>query len=254
MCDFFSFGTDGKTNRYYFKNDRRKELLKSNPTGLNPDSHASIAVEFGIREDKMNKYEYNPLTYMFKVDQINCKDDHVLAEKWVRKLDFKTVVPELIIKPIINPFSIDPPEISEIHIELLRKWDSVRVSVRDSVWASVRASVRASVWVSVRDSVWASVRDSVKASVRDSVRVSVRVWDSVWASAWDSALAYISSFFTLQEWKYTDAKNGINPFQSCIDLWEMGIVPSFDGNIWRLHTKNGIAFEISKENLLTKKP
>jgi hypothetical protein len=238
MCDFFSFGTDGKTNRYYFKNDRRKELLKSNPTGLNPDSHASIAVEFGIREDKMNKYEYNPLTYMFKVDQINCKDDHVLAEKWVRKLDFKTVVPELIIKPIINPFSIDPPEISEIHIELLRKWDSVRDSVRDSVMDSVRVSARvlARVWDSVEASVWVSVR----ASVMDSV--------------WDSALAYISSFFTLQEWKYTDAKNGINPFQSCIDLWEMGIVPSFDGNIWRLHTKNGIAFEISKENLLTKKP
>jgi hypothetical protein len=234
MCDFFSFGTDGKTNRYYFKNDRRKELLKSNPTGLNPDSHASIAVEFGIREDKMNKYEYNPLTYMFKVDQINCKDDHVLAEKWVRKLDFKTVVPELIIKPIINPFSIDPPEISEIHIELLRKWDSVRDSVMDSVRVSARVLAR--VWDSVEASVWVSVR----ASVMDSV--------------WDSALAYISSFFTLQEWKYTDAKNGINPFQSCIDLWEMGIVPSFDGNIWRLHTKNGIAFEISKENLLTKKP
>ena len=26
------------------------------------------------------------------------------------------------------------------------------------------------------------------------------------------------------------------PFQSCVDLWKAGFVPSFDGSAWRLHT------------------
>lgn len=213
MCQFFSFVTDGGTDRYYFNNEKRHELLKSNPKNYGLDSHSSICKYFNLKEDSCNKYEYNPLTQEFIVDQINNKkDDSKLANQWVEKLDFGTIVPELVIKPILNPFEIEPPEINQTHIELLKQWDSVR--------------------------------DSVGSSVRDSV------WDSVWDSIWDLVWSYVSSFFVLQSWKYTDAKDGINPFQSCIDLWEQGIVPSFDGTTWRLHTKNGIAFEITKENLL----
>ena len=70
-------------------------------------------------------------------------------------------------------------------------------------WASVGASVRASVWA------------AVGASVVDSVV------DSVWA--------YVGSFFKLPKWQ-----EGY-PFQSAVDLWEMGLVASFDGATWRLH-------------------
>ena len=213
-----SFVTDGATNRYYFTDKLRTELKDSD---LNFDSHSSICKHFNLKEDNCNKYEYNPLAQEFTVDQINNKkDDRVLAEKWVRKLDFKTVVKELVIKPIVNPFKIEPPEITDVHIDLLRQWASARASVRDSVGASV--------WDLVKDLVW----DLVK--------------DSVWA--------YTSSFFILQSWKHTKATGGINPFQSCIDLWEMGIVPSFDGRTWRLHTKNGIAFEIGKNELNKPQP
>jgi len=82
----------------------------------------------------------------------------------------------------------------------------VRGSVRGSVGDSVRGSVRGSVWGSVWDSVWGSV------------------WDSVWDSVW----AYISSIFHKKS-------QGENKFQSCIDLWEAGYIPSFDGKLWRLH-------------------
>jgi hypothetical protein len=47
--------------------------------------------------------------------------------------------------------------------------------------------------------------------------------------------AYISSFFHLDKWLYVDHKLGENPFQSCIDLWKSGLVPSFNGTTWRLH-------------------
>jgi hypothetical protein len=38
-------------------------------------------------------------------------------------------------------------------------------------------------------------------------------------------------------WKYTEnIKTDGYPFQSLVDLWEQGLVPSFDGKVWRLHT------------------
>jgi len=114
----------------------------------------------------------------------------------------------------INPFKINHKDVTGKDIELLKQWASVRDSVRDSVWASVWDSVWASVW----DSVWASVWDSVRASV----------WDSVWG--------YTSSLFpNIKQWKYIDHPEGTNPFQPAIDLWHRGLIPSYDGKLWRLH-------------------
>ena len=98
------------------------------------------------------------------------------------------------------------------------------------------ASVRAS-GASVRDS-GASVWDSVWASVWDSVGDSVwhLVWDLVGASVRVSVWIYISSLFLkIENLEYIEHKKGINPFQPSIDLWYRGIVPSFDGYMWRLH-------------------
>jgi hypothetical protein len=118
--------------------------------------------------------------------------------------------------------------------KLLQEWRKSRVSV----WASVGASV----WDSVGASVWDYVWDYVRVSVVNSVRVSV--WASDWDSVWYSVWAYISSLFTnIEHWKYVNHKEGVNPFQSCIDLWKGGYVPSFDGMTWRLHTKDGIVWE-----------
>ena len=120
------------------------------------------------------------------------------------------------VKNPINPFEIEPPKkITKKHLALLKQWDSVWASVRASVWASV----------------WASVGDSVR--------------DSVWASVWDSVLAYCGTFFpNIKEWKYTDKiKIKSYPYQSCVDLWKIGLVPSYDGNEWRLRSKNGIEWQ-----------
>ena len=211
MCKFFSFVSDPTwplTQRFrYFNWEQRQDFLKGKIQMESPDSHTSIAYYLGYTarmEDKLNKYEYNPLTGVFTVDQINNNiDDRDESEKWVRGLDFAIVVAPLIIKPIIHPFKIQPPEITPEVLELLKQW----ASVGNSVWDSVRASVG--------NSVWDSVRDSVRASVGNSV------WDSVW----DSVRAYISSFITI-EYKYD-----LSP---AIKLWEMGLVPVFDGKVWKL--------------------
>ena len=120
-----------------------------------------------------------------------------------------------------NPLLGRPKKVTEREIELLNQWIVVWASVGVSVWALVWASVGDSVWDSVRASV---VRDSVRASVvRDSVRASVR--------------AYMSSLFpNIKKWWSINHPEGENPFQSCIDLWHSGFVPSFDGKTWRLHS------------------
>jgi hypothetical protein len=199
MCNFFSVDSNGNGKPLYFDHEIRKKILKKELKYENADSHTSIADFHGFKgkkEDKMNKYEFNPLTKEFVVDQLNNPiDDSKEIEKFCRNLDFKTIVPELIVHEIVNPFKDrNKTKVNKTDLELLRKW----ILVSASVWASV--------WASVRDSVW----------------------------------AYISSFFNLQEWKYSEHKPGENPFQPGIDLWNRGLVPSFDGKTWRLHGKDGM--------------
>jgi hypothetical protein len=49
--------------------------------------------------------------------------------------------------------------------------------------------------------------------------------DSVWASVRDSVWASASSYFDIK-YKYN--------FGSCIELWNKGLVPVFDGSNWHL--------------------
>ena len=74
---------------------------------------------------------------------------------------------------------------------------------------------------------WASVGDSVFSSVGDSVGDSV----------WDSVRAYIGSLFpAITKWEYVNHTPGVYPFQSAVDLWRRGLVPSYLGGVWRLHS------------------
>jgi hypothetical protein len=266
MCQFFSLVSDGKGKVFYFDWKLRQKCL-SGELKYEPDSHTSIADYYGYKadkEDKLNKYEYNFLTGNFAIDQLNTTDDSGKVKKICKKINSKKIVPQLIVKVILDPFKDKNTEkVTDRDLQLLKVWASVRASVRDNVGASVgasvwdsigdnvrasvgdsvRASVWDSVWDNVWDNVWASVRDSVRdsvgASVRDSVRASVGA--SVWDSVGDNVGAYISSFFKIK-YKFD--------FSSGVKLWKKGLVPSFDGTTWRLHGKDGkILKEITKEEL-----
>ncbi len=239
MCKFFSFDGDGYGNYLYADWNLRKTKLRANW-----DSHTAILTHFNVppkMQDRWSKYEYNPLTKKFTVDQGVEGHDHEAAENWVQHLNFKSVVEPLVIKKIRNPLTGKAKKATEKEIALFEEW----IKVRDLVWASVDDSVRDSVDDSVRDLVWASVDDSVGGSVRDSVvalvydsildsvgdsvgvSVCASVYDSVWYSVWDSVRAYISSFFKIQ---YE------HDFSSAVKLWNSGFVPSFDKKTWRLHS------------------
>jgi len=137
----------------------------------------------------------------------------------------------------VNPFLLEAKPMDDLEVKV-RKWDSVKdsvgTSVRGSVWGSVRDSVWGSVWNSVWnsvwDSVWGSVWDSVGDSVRDSVWNSVR--GSVRDSVRDSVWAYIGGLFPqIKSWKYAQSL-GECPWQSLLDLWYAGYIPSTDGKYW----------------------
>jgi hypothetical protein len=59
-----------------------------------------------------------------------------------------------------------------------------------------------------------------------------------------------SLFPNIKQWKYIDHEEGINPFQSGIDLWRSGFVTSFDGYTWRLHSgeRANIVYETKNLN------
>ena len=214
MCRAFSciVGRDKKVT-WKFAVDSHEDLIGI--AGYKDDTLDPEKIEFCRIEIAPKNGSYlEPDKWGFKIDMDISPAwwtlDHKKAcekefEKWKKQL-YKILVR----KAIIHPFKdITPPdEITEAHIELLREW----ASVRDSVWASVGASV------------W----DSVGASVGASVRASV------WASVW----AYTGSFFILERsaWEYTGKIDCEGyPFQPAVILWEKGLVPSYDGEKWRLH-------------------
>jgi len=225
MCGFFSLISNGKGEAYWFDAKIRKQILRGE-IDYALDSHSSIASYYGFKgegEDKINKYEYNPLWKTLQINQLNTTDDSDQIKKFCENLDFKRVVPELVIKPIVYPFRRNRKRVIQKDIELLKKCASSQDSTWDPIWYSIENSVGKSVWnfvtTWVRISLWDSFGDSFSSG--DSAE------DLVWGLIKDSIGDYTLSFFEFQGKK--------NPCQSCADLWERGLLTSCNGEMWRLH-------------------
>jgi hypothetical protein len=147
----------------------------------------------------------------------------------------------------VNPLLLPKTTPTEADVIKLKQWASVsasasasvRASVGDSLWNSMGSRVWASVGFSVWDGVGNNVGSRVWASVSDGARDSA--WSRVWASASDSVgasvWAYTGSLFpAITKWEYVNHTPGVYPFQSAVDLWRRGLVPSYDGKQWRLHS------------------
>ena len=247
MCHAFSLIIDKKGKTYWkagldSHEDIIKEFKLKEPKGMpQPPTNEWLAKHLAWAKLEIVPKDGNYIKDLEK-DAWELKVDEPIRPDWYHvgfeKLGWKAwkgwkeqIYSQINIKEArnpIHPFKIKgQKEITKEDLKLLKNWDSVRDSVRDSVWDSVGASVWDSVWDSVRD----SVRDSVGASVWDSV------WDSVRASVW----AYYGSLFPgIKTWKYVDKKKpcfkGLKyPFQSAMTLWKKGLVPAYDGKVWKLY-------------------
>ena len=238
MNHFFSVVSDGVGNIMYFDNKLRRKITKGklfdkNNNRINfTDDHYSIMAYngiFGEDKDMYNKCEYDVFTKELYVDNILNKNDKDLVYKKIQELDFKKIVPELIIKPEVNHFKIDIPLDLNKVLGLLKEWNSVVNSTCYGVRHIVCDSVVENICYNGRF----TLCDIVVGRVWNSVKYSV--WNSIYYSAEDVVYAYVSSFFNIPKYKYIEHKEGVNPFQSGIDLWEMGIIPTYDGETWILY-------------------
>ena len=220
VCDDFDT-SDNECSKGFYAVDFNGLVYAINNGG---QKHSVFEVEVGGRSKEFNQFKrrYEEITIVRELSDDEIKEGLLACEEKEGYRVYEACYP-------VHPFEVNPMPLEDAK-KLLQEWKKVRDSVRDSVWDPV--------W----DSVWDSVRYSVWDSVRDSVWYSV--WDSVRDSVWDSVRAYISSLFTnIEQWKYVKHEAGVNPFQSGINLWKGGYVPSFDGKTWRLHTKDGIVWE-----------
>ena len=184
-------------------------------------------VEVWGREKRFNQYKWR-FENQKLIREVPESELRVLLEKESERVGYNVLESCFPINPLTDIVREDFERVSDEEIELLKRWYSVGSSVRYSVGYSVGDSVRFSVWDSVGDSVWDSIVDSVGYSV----------W------------AYISSLFpNIKKWKYVEHPEGENPFQSGIDLWRRGLVPSFNGKTWRLHagTRAEVVYEWTPE-------
>jgi hypothetical protein len=240
VCDDFDT-SDNECSKGFYAVDFNGLVYAINNGG---QKHSVFEVEVGGRSKEFNQFKrrYEEITILRELADDEIKEGLLACEEKEGYRVCEACYP-------VHPFEVNPMPLEDAK-KLLEEWKKVRASV----WDSVLASVRVSVWDSVCDSVWASVRDAVRdsvwASVWASVRVSVRdavrasVWDSIGDSVRASVGAYISSLFTnIEQWKYVKHEAGVNPFQSGINLWKGGYVPSFDGKTWRLHTKDEVVWE-----------
>ena len=214
-------------------------------TGLsNNNCKVVFETEMSGKNKKFSDYKWRWENQTF-IKELSIEEVKLLVKEESNKMDwnyYEMMFPK-------NPLLIKQ-KVTDKHKQLLRSWALIWNSVQDSVFDSVEKSLGYSIWSSVRDSV-SLVPGVVRVSVQGSVGYSV--WNLVQDSIMASVGAYISSGFpNIKNWKYIDHEEGINPFQSGIDLWNDNLIPSFDGNIWRVHSgaKAEIVFEISKEDLM----
>lgn len=146
----------------------------------------------------------------------------------------------------INPLT-DIPErkrVTKKDLAMLEEWSLVGGLVEDSLGSSVLNG--SSTMNPVVCLVWRLLEELVGHSVRCSVLDSLPSHGSVLVvnSVLDLVDAYIGSLFRINDWKHIDWRKkpfnkigkGNYPFRSGEYLWRHGLVPSFDGKVWRLHT------------------
>jgi hypothetical protein len=160
-------------------------------------------------------------------------------QKWKKELD-----KILIKKTITQPLKMPPKEITKDHIRLLKEWSSISGFTKKAptyiIWLHLRNRTTPSILGSVHNALilqhWSTLLNAL-AATGSKVCGSSKRDNTIMRSIWDAAWAYTGTFFVLPNnvWRINKKDIKEYPFQPCVDLWEQGLVPSFDGKTWRLH-------------------
>ena len=237
---FLSIVSRGDGVPLYFRAERRKVFIDA----MLPyeDHYYVIAHEHALRLGSVNCYGYAPLTGEFTVNDLSVNDDSEIIKESCGHIDFKEVIPELVIEPIINPLvDIEPQTIKAEDIEALRQWSTMWNIAAGTLAQTASKQVGYGAFHDTWESVYNSI-DDIFHRIYGERTMQDFLKDSGAVGA--ATHAYHSSFFRL--WG-----DGSNPFQPCIDLWKRGFVASFDWETWKLHSgPNGeVVFETQHAGL-----
>lgn len=199
MCNFFSFVHDGK-KIYYFSGDQRKngvQMPDGNKVG-GWDSHSSITCYYGLDDDGVNKFEYNPYTDRLELDgKAVCTWDEAEIRRQLSGFDW-------------FPMAGDVQGMRGFLAELKAiQWMQPDGSLRDGEDGIRLYKMRDAAWDAARDAAWNAARDAA----RDA--------------AWTVGVMYLCAGLEIGEKHIEDA-------QKRMDVWRhgYGVVCNVDGELY----------------------
>lgn len=126
------------------------------------------------------------------------------------------------VAPAVIPLQLPEPKITDEEIELLKQWSLLW----RSVYTSIPALIPIWLWYWVGAVMAPPLGDPVAKAVFAVAHTShTSILGTVAAAMW----AFLGSLFP------SITADGY-AFQPVVDLWKRGIIASFDGEIWRLHS------------------
>ena len=200
---------------------------------LYPEGEWSIAFLIA-RDAKENKYDEAPKWWSESHQKKLMKN----FEEWK-----KEVYSEINLKEAINP--VNPANLPEVkgitkeHITLLKRWSKECVYDRELYLGFGLFSVKNKVWFSAELKL---INPSATNLASDSINPRCSSRFTCWSLHYLRDI-YLMSLFRESRKRYM--------YKNAVRLWKMGLVPSFDGKYWRLHSgdKGKIVFRISRRNL-----
>ena len=186
MCNFLSLVETDRHVFYLFTPEQRiahskKPLADKRGNAYKMDSHASICAFYGLDEDKVNKYEWNPYTKKIAIDRQVFDVDEKHVQAYLDGIDWHPICGDI---EGLRDFCARLRE-----IPFFKRCGSLPDGVklfktRVAAWDAARASARASAW----DAAWDAARDAAWAAASDAAS------DAAWYAAWDAELYAMITF------------------------------------------------------------
>lgn len=240
MYGFFSFLSDGNGNIFYIGCDERRRIF-AGESSVSADDDECIAIHnFGSREkaDLYNYWYYDPFTDTMTLKRENTTNDRNLLDKEKIITAVYECVPELILKPVINPFTNGQfkGQVTPEALGFLHEWKAIIGNIDNMLYDTVYETIMFTVRGVIHDQLMSSIWDVIRSQTEEND------FCYCYESAFETVIGYLSSFFVFQKWNNFKEGSDVNPYLPCIHLWEMGLVPVFNGRQWNLHSNKGIVY------------
>jgi hypothetical protein len=194
------------TSMYPYYNDSRMKR-EANNEKINPDTSTFIFNHFEIKASEQKNwsmYHYSPVADIFTVCSAVEGHNEKVAEIWAKSLNFEKIIPNLIVKNIINPLSGNPKKVTNEVVYVFKKW----IKIYNSQFMSATKQFH-----EYLDEVGTSVWYAVSHYVIDKLGFDIQ--KTLYESLWDNMIdkdkrddAIYSIFDSL--WSYTTIKGRID--------------------------------------------